>query len=73
MLFVCSECSYEVPTDTRAKDADDIPIVPINLDFKSGVISFACPQCNHLNQMQFISNIDMKKRNNYPKIKVVGF
>jgi DNA-directed RNA polymerase subunit RPC12/RpoP len=48
LIFKCSECGKEIATDTKIKD-DDIPIVPVNLNFMDGTIGFACPFCNYFN------------------------
>jgi predicted RNA-binding Zn-ribbon protein involved in translation (DUF1610 family) len=71
LVFSCAECGKDFPTDTRIPDADDMPIFPVTINFKDGMIQFICPECNNINRILMIGNEDIKKRNKLPPMRIM--
>lgn len=57
LVFRCANCGGDFPTETNHK-LEDTPFFPITLDFKSGVFSFPCPECNHFNEIKLNNGED---------------
>ena len=70
-VFTCASCNKSYPTDTRIPDVEDIPVFPVYVDFKTGMIQFTCPECQYLNRISLPNDEDIKKRNRLPGIRVM--
>lgn len=70
-VFVCSQCNNSFPSDTRLSDVDDVPIFPVTVDFKTGIIQFTCPECNYLNRISLPNDEDIKKRHKLPGMRIM--
>lgn len=70
LVLRCSKCDYSFSTmHTGLVGDSNVNIVPVELSFKEGSITYACPECTTLNKMEWIDTSNINKFNTLPKMR----
>lgn len=63
LVITCAECDKEF---AQGKETEEEYFF-LNVDFKSGFLSFMCPECKKLNKIEFINQENYMKNIRLPR------